>query len=108
VFAGVALADGGRAQQDGHPGEGDLPDPTDARDPGDHVGPEAHDPRALADVAGFQVVLVSLRLNMPAYGSGKTALITAGGCNAHNFTVKSHLVYTDGSTADLQSTSPCS
>lgn len=39
----------GRAQQDGHRGEGDFPDPTDARDPGDHLRPEAHDPRPLAD-----------------------------------------------------------
>jgi hypothetical protein len=59
-------------------------------------------------VAGFQVVLVSLKLNVPARGSGKTALITAGKCTAHSFIVKSHFVYTDGSTADLQSSSPCS
>jgi len=59
-------------------------------------------------VAGFQVVLVSLKLNVPARGTGKTALITAGKCSAHSFIVKSHFVYTDGTTADLQSTSPCS
>ncbi|HTP22734.1 MAG TPA: hypothetical protein VMJ65_24225 [Solirubrobacteraceae bacterium] len=59
-------------------------------------------------VAGFQVVLVSLKLNVPARGSGKTELITAGRCRAHSFTVKSHFVYTDGSTADLTSSSPCS
>jgi len=59
-------------------------------------------------VAGFQVVLVSLKLNVPSRGSGKTALITAGKCTAHSFTVKSHFVYTDGSQADLQSSSPCS
>lgn len=59
-------------------------------------------------VAGFHVVLVSLKLNVPARGSGKTALITAGKCTAHSFIVKSHFVYTDGTTADLQSSSPCS
>ena len=58
-------------------------------------------------VAGFQVVLVSLKLNVPARSSGKTALITAGKCSAPGFIVRSHFVYTDGSTADLQSTSPC-
>jgi len=59
-------------------------------------------------VAGFQVVLVSLKLNVPARGSGKTALVTAGKCTAHSFIVKSHFVYADGSQADLQSSSPCS
>jgi hypothetical protein len=59
-------------------------------------------------VAGFQVVLGSLRLNVPARGSGETSLITAGKCSPQGFIVKSHYVYTDGSTADLQSTSRCS
>jgi hypothetical protein len=59
-------------------------------------------------VAGFQVVLVSLKLNVPARGSGETSLITAGKCSPQGFIVKSHFVYTDGSTADLQSTSRCS
>lgn len=59
-------------------------------------------------VAGFKVVLTSLKLNVSARGSGKAALITAGKCNAHSFLVKSHFVYTDGSRADLQSTSRCS
>lgn len=59
-------------------------------------------------VAGFKVVLTSLKLNVPARGSGKTALITAGKCRAHSFIVTSHFVYTDGSQANLQSSSPCS
>ncbi len=59
-------------------------------------------------VAGFQVVLVSLKLNVPARGSGKTALITAGKCTSHSFIAKSHFLYSDGTTADLQSSSPCS
>jgi hypothetical protein len=59
-------------------------------------------------VAGFKVVLVSLKLNVPARGSGNTALITAGKCTAKSFIVKSHFVYTDGSQTDLQSASPCS
>ena len=59
-------------------------------------------------VAGFHVVLVSLKLNVPTRGSGKTALITAGKCTAQRFVVKSTFVYADGSQADLQSSSPCS
>jgi hypothetical protein len=71
-------------------------------------GPELTTPVPTPTVAGFQVVLVSLKLNVPARGSGKTALITAGKCTGHSFIIKSHFVYTDGSTADLQSSSPCS
>jgi hypothetical protein len=59
-------------------------------------------------VAGFKVVLVSLQLGVPKRSSGRNALITAGQCAAHSFVVKSHFVYDDGSTTDLQSTSPCS
>lgn len=59
-------------------------------------------------VAGFKVVLVSLKLNVPLRGSGKDALVTAGSCSAGRFTVTSHFVYTDGSQTDLQSSSPCS
>jgi hypothetical protein len=59
-------------------------------------------------VAGVKVVLTSLQLSVPARGSGSHALITAGQCTAHNFVVKSHFVYDDGSTMDLQSSSPCS
>lgn len=70
-------------------------------------GPKLTIPVPSPTVAGFQVVLVSLKLNVPSRGSGKTALITAGKCTAHSFTVKSHFVYTDGSQADLQSSSPC-
>jgi hypothetical protein len=59
-------------------------------------------------VAGVKVVLTSLQLSVPARGAGRRALITAGRCAAHNFVVGSHFVYDDGSTTDLQSTSPCS
>jgi FlaG/FlaF family flagellin (archaellin) len=59
-------------------------------------------------VAGVKVVLTSLKLNVPARVSGGHALITAGRCTAHNFVVGSHFVYDDGSTMDLQSSSPCS
>ena len=59
-------------------------------------------------VAGVKVVLTSLQLSVPARGSGRTALITAGRCTAHNFVIKSHFVYDDGSTMDLQSSSVCS
>jgi hypothetical protein len=56
----------------------------------------------------FSVILTSLKLTVPALGSGKNALITAGRCTAHKFVVKSHFVYTDHSTVDLESSSPCS
>ena len=59
-------------------------------------------------VSGIKVVLVSLKLNVPAKGSGKTALVTAGKCSAHKFAVNSHFVYVDGSTFNATSSSPCS
>lgn len=58
-------------------------------------------------VAGFTVVLTSLKLNVPARGTGHGALITAGRCKAGSFMVNSHFVYTDGSQVNLQSASPC-
>jgi hypothetical protein len=59
-------------------------------------------------VSGIKIVLVSLKLSVPAKGSGKTALVTAGLCSSHKFTVKSHFVYADGSTFDTTSSSACS
>jgi hypothetical protein len=58
-------------------------------------------------VSTIKVVLVSLTLNVPAKGSGKNALITAGKCSAHKFAVKSHFVYVDGSTFNTTSSSAC-
>ncbi len=59
-------------------------------------------------LAGISVVLVALKLNVPALGSGRQALITAGRCSSHAFVVTSHFVYTDGSTLMLSSSSACS
>jgi len=59
-------------------------------------------------VATIKVVLVSLKLNVPAKGSGANALITAGKCSAHKFVVKSHFVYQDGSTFETATSSACS
>ncbi|MGO9888085.1 MAG: hypothetical protein ACLP0L_09290 [Solirubrobacteraceae bacterium] len=59
-------------------------------------------------VSTIKVVLVSLKLNVPAKGSGKTALVTAGECSAHKFVVKSQFVYVDGSTFNATSSSACS
>lgn len=56
---------------------------------------------------GVTVVLVSLKLNVPALGSGRSALITAGRCTGHSFHVRDHFVYRDHSTLDLHSSSPC-
>ncbi len=59
-------------------------------------------------VAGFKVVLIGLKLKVPARGSGSKALITAGRCVAKQFVFNARFVYTDGSKADVKSTSPCS
>jgi len=56
---------------------------------------------------GVTVVLVSLKLDLGAMGSGSTALMTAGDCTAHRFVVKSHFVYANHSTLNLQSSSAC-
>jgi len=58
-------------------------------------------------VAGVNVVLTSLHLSVPARGSGRSALITAGRCTAQSFTVNSHFAYSDGTTLDVPSSSPC-
>ncbi len=65
-------------------------------------------PVPTSKVAGFNVVLVKLSLNVPARGSGKAAMIRAGKCTAGQFVIKTHAVYKDGSTADVVSTSACS
>jgi hypothetical protein len=59
-------------------------------------------------VSTIKVVLVALKLNVPSKGSGTKALITAGKCSAHQFVVKSHFVYQDGSTFNTTTSSPCS
>lgn len=58
--------------------------------------------------SGISLVLTSLRLKLPALGAGRNALITAGRCVAHRFTVTSHFVYADHSTLELTSWSSCS
>jgi hypothetical protein len=59
-------------------------------------------------VSTIKVVLVTLKLNVPAKGAGNKALITAGKCTAHKFVVKSHFVYVDGSTFNTTDSSACS
>ncbi len=59
-------------------------------------------------VSGFKVVLIGLKLKVPARGSGSKALITAGKCVAKQFVFNARFAYTDGSKADVKSTSPCS
>lgn len=65
-------------------------------------------PVAVKPLAGISVVLTSLKLSVPAHGSGKGALMTAGKCTAHKFVIKTHFSYADGSKADLTSSSKCS
>ena len=69
-------------------------------------GPKLTMPVPTPTVSGLKVVLVSLKLVVPARGTGRNALITAGRCTAHTFVVKSHFAYDDGTTMDVQSTSP--
>jgi hypothetical protein len=71
------------------------------------AGPKLTIPVPTPVVSTIKVVLVSLKLNVPAKGSGTKALITAGKCTAHKFAVKSHFVYVDGSTFDATSSSAC-
>ena len=49
----------------------------------------------------IDVVLVSLKLQVPAMGSGSSALITAGHCTAGRFMVAQHFVYADRGTVDV-------
>jgi hypothetical protein len=72
------------------------------------AGPKLTIPVPTPVVSTIKVVLVSLKLNVPAKGSGTKALITAGKCTAHKFPVKTHFVYVDGSTFDATSSSACS
>jgi hypothetical protein len=58
-------------------------------------------------LGGISVVLVSLKLTVPALGTGKTALITAGRCIGHAFVVRSNFRYADGSHLILVSSTPC-
>jgi hypothetical protein len=53
------------------------------------------------------VALVSLKLSVPAQGSGRSALITAGACTAGRFTVHEGFVYGDHTRVDLISSSSC-
>ncbi len=53
------------------------------------------------------VVLVSLKLQVPALGTGSSALITAGRCTDRRFVVKQHFVYADRGTVDVTSSSAC-
>lgn len=58
-------------------------------------------------LAGISVVLVSLKLTVPALGTGKTALITAGRCVDRAFVVRTDFSYADGSHLALFSSSAC-
>jgi hypothetical protein len=56
---------------------------------------------------GVTVVLVSLKLNVRALGSGRSALITSGRCRGGKFQVREQFSYRDHSTLGLLSSSPC-
>ena len=56
---------------------------------------------------GVSAVLTRLKLSVPAVGSGRSALVTAGRCTAHKFVVKSHFAYRGHSSVDVQSSSAC-
>lgn len=65
-------------------------------------------PMPTPSVAGLKMVLVSLQSTCRCKAAVAPSPITAGRCTDHNFIVRSHFMYDDGSTMDLQSTSPCS
>jgi hypothetical protein len=52
-------------------------------------------------------VLVSLKLYLPALGTGGDALITAGRCRAGRFSVSERFTYADHAPVRLQSSSAC-
>ena len=53
--------------------------------------------------AGITAVIVSLKLNVPAMGSGADALLTAGACTHGRFVVSSSFTYADHTTMRLRS-----
>jgi hypothetical protein len=53
-------------------------------------------------------VIVSLKLTTLPIGSGSGALVRAGRCTRHRFTIRSHFVYGDRTTKDVTSSSSCS
>lgn len=55
----------------------------------------------------IHVVVASLRLDVPALGSGSDALITSGRCVDGSFGVLQHFVYADPGTVDIRSSSAC-
>ena len=56
---------------------------------------------------GVTAVLVSLKLNVRALGSGHSALITSGRCAGREFQVRERFSYRDHSTLRLVTSSPC-
>jgi hypothetical protein len=67
--------------------------------------PKCSDPKTT--FPGVTAVLVSLKLSVPALGSGRSALLTAGRCVSHKFVVKSHFVYRNHTKLDVKSSSTC-
>lgn len=72
------------------------------------VGAKLTIPVPSPTVLGNQVILTGLKLSVPAKRSGKNVLAVAGKCTMGKFVIKSHFVYTDGSTFDATSSSSCS
>jgi hypothetical protein len=56
---------------------------------------------------GVTVVLVSLKLNVPALGGGRNALITSGRCAGRAFQVRERFSYRDHTTLRLLTSAPC-
>ncbi len=65
-------------------------------------------PVPVQKLGSVPIVLTSLKLNIPASGSGRSALITAGKCVAKQFVVKTRFTYVDHTSLDVTSTSACS
>lgn len=65
------------------------------------------DKKAQPPFPGVRVVVVLLRLSVPAVGRGSNALITSGRCTARKFVVTSVFTYADGKRLTRKSSSAC-
>jgi len=57
--------------------------------------------------SGLPITLTSLKVNLPKRGTGNHALVTAGKCVNHKFTVTSAFTYYSGSPVMTSSSSSC-
>ncbi len=56
---------------------------------------------------GVRIALTTIKLTIPAIGSGSKALVRSGRCTAHKFVVTSHFLYYKGPDQTVRTISPC-